>query len=141
MVFLICYLHDKLFFMLLMWLLSERVVWNYGFKYVICIWLLSLDWTCLNDLYSLLIVHKSLKWHNLTKCPFLACVVVICAYGLMLSTCDVLTPFSHFPIQHTFRSLRFGSRRLRRRLGYSHNQTGRSSFSRGWCRYSIVGFA
>ena len=51
------------------------------------------------------------------KDPFFACFHVICAYGFILSTSCVLTPFLPFPQHFRFRSLEGLWRLLQRRLG------------------------
>ena len=51
------------------------------------------DWY---DLPDFALDFQKSKWHVFTKCPFLACFALICACGLILSKCYVLTPFSSF---------------------------------------------
>ena len=78
------------------------------------------------------------------KCPFSAWFDLICAYGLILSTNGVLTPFHHFPQYFMFRSLKVFWRRLWRRVGVPNNQSGVGPhFPRGmplsslWCFFSV----
>ena len=94
----------------------------------LCSFHFHLSMTCL-------IMHetfKRVKWHVLTKCPFIACFVLICAYGIILSTCGVLTPFS-FPFPNILGSGRWRLiwDDLKKTRIFSIIQVGRSSLFEG----------
>ena len=97
-----------------------------GSSMMICILLVWVSKHVLLLGMTCLIMHeifKRVKWHVLTKYPFLACFAIICAYGLILSTC--------FPKNFRFRLLKAHLRRFGEGLDILYIQVGRSSLSKG----------
>ena len=77
----------------------------------------------------------------MSKSPFLACFDIVCAYGLILSTCGVLTPFSSF----LSNILGFGQWRLiwddlKNAWIFSIIQVGRSSVFEGHANILLMKF-
>ena len=73
-------------------------------------WLLWSGWMCIKVFYEICLLYE--------MSIFLACFQSMCAYGLILSTSDVLTPFFLFPKNLRLRSLKRFWRPHWRRFGF-----------------------